>query len=198
MAESQECFTIGSTISCKTCFNEEIKGEVLAFDHQVKILILKCAASNGRSSQCDIRMVNLTWVKDVEVLEEVTSSNLTSLPLLKLNKLKDRLDCNRDKRQKFVHALRSGVSVEARNLFLYFSKIYDDVTWRGANISVMDKILIVPPYTPNDVSVVKDAKDVKIEYFRRLVEKFYMNNSRWLMVVQLMKIQQQQLQQQNK
>lgn len=40
MAAVGDCFTIGSTVSCTTCFNQNIEGEVLAFDHQTKMLIL--------------------------------------------------------------------------------------------------------------------------------------------------------------
>lgn len=35
-----DCFSIGSTVMCTTCFNEEFEGEVLAFDHNTKMLIL--------------------------------------------------------------------------------------------------------------------------------------------------------------
>lgn len=40
MAAVSECFSIGSTVSCTTCFNQNIEGEVLAFDSATKMLIL--------------------------------------------------------------------------------------------------------------------------------------------------------------
>ena len=40
MAQVSECFTIGSVVSCVTCLNKELEGEVLAFDQQTKMLIL--------------------------------------------------------------------------------------------------------------------------------------------------------------
>ncbi|KNC23772.1 hypothetical protein FF38_13834 [Lucilia cuprina] len=40
MAAVNDCFSIGSTVMCTTCFNEEFEGEVLAFDHNTKMLIL--------------------------------------------------------------------------------------------------------------------------------------------------------------
>lgn len=39
-AESSEVFNIGSSVSCMTCFDEELQGEVLAFDPHVKLLTL--------------------------------------------------------------------------------------------------------------------------------------------------------------
>lgn len=35
-----DCFSIGSTVLCTTCFKDEVEGEVLAFDHNTKMLIL--------------------------------------------------------------------------------------------------------------------------------------------------------------
>lgn len=40
MAGVSECFNIGSVVACKTCYEKEIEGEVLAFDPQTKMLIL--------------------------------------------------------------------------------------------------------------------------------------------------------------
>lgn len=40
MAGASDYFSIGSTVACKTCYNQEIEGEVLAFDPQTKMLIL--------------------------------------------------------------------------------------------------------------------------------------------------------------
>lgn len=40
MAAVLDYFSIGSIVWCRTCYNTEIEGEVMAFDPQVKILIL--------------------------------------------------------------------------------------------------------------------------------------------------------------
>jgi len=40
MADGQEYFSVGSLVSCKTCYNQVIEGEVLAFDQPTKMLIL--------------------------------------------------------------------------------------------------------------------------------------------------------------
>lgn len=40
MAAVSDCFSIGSTVACTTCFNQNIEGEVLAFDQLTKMLIL--------------------------------------------------------------------------------------------------------------------------------------------------------------
>lgn len=40
MAAVGDCFTVGSIVSCTTCFDQNIEGEVLSFDQQTKMLIL--------------------------------------------------------------------------------------------------------------------------------------------------------------
>lgn len=40
MTGVSECFSIGSTVSCVTCFKQAIEGDVLAFDPSTKMLIL--------------------------------------------------------------------------------------------------------------------------------------------------------------
>ena len=54
MAAVSDCFSIGSIVSCTTCFNKNIEGEVLAFDPPTKMLILsilflnKCVNSKNK------------------------------------------------------------------------------------------------------------------------------------------------------
>lgn len=40
MAAVSEIFSLGSIVWCRTCYDAEIEGEVLAFEPQNKILIL--------------------------------------------------------------------------------------------------------------------------------------------------------------
>ena len=39
-SDGNEYFSVGSLVSCKTCYNQVIEGEVLAFDQPTKMLIL--------------------------------------------------------------------------------------------------------------------------------------------------------------
>lgn len=56
MAGVNECFSIGSIVACKTCYNKEIEGEVLAFDPQTKMLILSILL-NFRLTMCNLYML---------------------------------------------------------------------------------------------------------------------------------------------
>lgn len=68
-----DCFTIGSIVATRTCYNQEIEGEVLAFDPQTKMLILKCPSSSGNPKRHDVNIVNLSLVSDVQIKKEVTA-----------------------------------------------------------------------------------------------------------------------------
>ena len=61
-----EYFNIGSIVKCTTCFNEEIKGEVLAFDQQVKILtlsilLLKPACRHRPKTSPTFKLINFSF-----------------------------------------------------------------------------------------------------------------------------------------
>lgn len=51
MAGVSECFSIGSTVACTTCFKQNIEGEVLAFDPSTKMLILSILFKEKKFNQ---------------------------------------------------------------------------------------------------------------------------------------------------
>ncbi|ROT66860.1 protein LSM12 [Penaeus vannamei] len=176
MADSSECFNIGSTVSCVTCFDEELQGEVLAFDSHVKLLTLKSPASSGRTSLCDIRMVNLSYVSQVTVLREAPVSSLPTLPSLNLTKLNSRAKRSIEEKQRLIQAMQSGVSPDGQKLFLTINKTLEEVTWKGVNILVMGQVLITPPYQSDNVREHKDGKEVsalQLNYIKKIVDKFH-------------------------
>ncbi|CAH0390670.1 unnamed protein product [Bemisia tabaci] len=168
MAAVSECFSVGSTVSCVTCYKKEIEGEVLAFDFQSKMLVLKCPASNGRPSSNNIYIVNLSFVSDVQVKKEV-SPKVEPPQSLNLNRINTRVRNQLEEKQRLITALKGGVSAEGRKLFLSISKTIPQITWQGPNIVVLNQVTITPPYKPENVS----GKDGKAhQHIRKLVEKY--------------------------
>jgi hypothetical protein len=49
-----ETITVGTTVSCRTCLDKEIEGEVLAFDSTTRMLIIKSNPTSGRPSQNNV------------------------------------------------------------------------------------------------------------------------------------------------
>ena len=70
MATDLEFFNVGTLVSCKTCLDKEIEGEVLAFDANTRMLILKSDPCNGRTNQNNVHMLNLGYVSDIQVRRE--------------------------------------------------------------------------------------------------------------------------------
>ncbi|KAK8389819.1 hypothetical protein O3P69_009071 [Scylla paramamosain] len=176
MAESNECFNIGSTVTCKTCFNEDLQGEVLAFDPHVKLLTLKSPSSNGRSATYDIHMVNLSYVSQVTVMREAAGSPLPSLPSLNLSKLSNRAKKSIDEKQRLIEAMQSGVSPIGQKLFLHIRKTMEEVKWAGVSILVMGQVIISPPYQIENVKEQKEGKESNsktLPYVKKLVDKFH-------------------------
>ncbi|XP_063874303.1 protein LSM12-like isoform X1 [Scylla paramamosain] len=192
MAESNECFNIGSTVTCKTCFNEDLQGEVLAFDPHVKLLTLKSPSSNGRSATYDIHMVNLSYVSQVTVMREAAGSPLPSLPSLNLSKISGKavhlsmgrspsMPSNRakksiDEKQRLIEAMQSGVSPIGQKLFLHIRKTMEEVKWAGVSILVMGQVIISPPYQIENVKEQKEGKESNsktLPYVKKLVDKFH-------------------------
>ncbi|KAL3250132.1 hypothetical protein MRX96_055730 [Rhipicephalus microplus] len=157
MADGPECFSLGSVVCCKTCYDQVIEGEVLAFDQQTKALMLKCASSSGKANVSDIRMVNLNFVSELTVKKEAGSSQLT--PPQPLNTEK-----------RLAAAISAGVSHDGIRLFLAIRKTIDDVTWQGKNIIVMNQVTIVPPYRPENCKGKSDS-DASVLHVRKIVEK---------------------------
>lgn len=68
-------FTPGSVISVTTGLNQSLTGEVLAFDYERKVIIIKLNQSN-KPGHCDVHMVNLNTVTDVSMVKEVKPNNV--------------------------------------------------------------------------------------------------------------------------
>jgi len=168
MAGVNECFSIGSIVSCKTCYNKEIEGEVLAFDPQTKMLILKCPASNGQAPLNDVHIINLSLVSDVQVKKEVNTvpEPPQSLDFCRLN---SRVRNQIDEKRRLVTALSASVPPEGQKLFFAISKTIKEVSWQGSNIVVFDTVTITPPYKLDNVRAHAECK--ALLHIRKVVEK---------------------------
>ncbi|KAK9496487.1 hypothetical protein O3M35_013221 [Rhynocoris fuscipes] len=168
MAGVSDCFSIGSIVACKTCYNKVIEGEVQAFDPQTKMLVLKCPASNNRPSFNNVYIVNLSLVGDVQVKKEVTTPAEPSKPL-NLQRINNRVRANIEQKRCLIAAVRAGVTNEGMMLFNTISKTINEVTWQGPNIVIMNQVTITPPYTADNIKGETHSK--AYIHIRKIVEK---------------------------
>ncbi|XP_063984841.1 protein LSM12 homolog A [Diachasmimorpha longicaudata] len=169
MAGVSDWFSIGSTVACKTCYHKEIEGEVLAFDPQTKMLILKCPSSSNRPSFNDVHIVNLSLVSDVQVKREVSPTLNEPPQSLNLQRLNTRVRNQIEEKKRMVKALQAGVSPEGQKLFIAIAKTIQAITWSGQNIVVWDDVTIVPPYKTDNVH--GNAESKSYLHVRKIVEK---------------------------
>uniref|UniRef100_A0A182NMW7 AD domain-containing protein n=1 Tax=Anopheles dirus TaxID=7168 RepID=A0A182NMW7_9DIPT len=164
----QDCFSIGSTVVCTTCYNANIEGEVLAFDQQTKMLILKCPSASKSAKLNDVYIVNLAMCSDVQVKKEVCI--VPEQPLsLNLQRLSTRARNQVEQKRLQLSALSAGASPEGQNLFMAIARTINQVTWSGPNIVVFKDVTITPPYKVDNVNCSSDQR--QLSYVKKIVEK---------------------------
>lgn len=164
----QDCFSIGSTVACTTCYNQNYEGEVLAFDQQTKMLILKCASASNTSKLNDVYILNLALCSDVQVKKEVNS--IPDPPQsLNLQRLSTRVRNQVEQKKRQVSALAAGVSQEGQSLFLAIARTINQVSWQGPNILVCQDVTITPPYKVENVNGPPGTP--QLTHVKKIVEK---------------------------
>uniref|UniRef100_A0A2K5LIZ1 Uncharacterized protein n=1 Tax=Cercocebus atys TaxID=9531 RepID=A0A2K5LIZ1_CERAT len=140
-----EYFSVGSQVSCRTCQEQRLQGEVVAFDYQSKMLALKCPSSSGKPNHADILLINLQYVSEVEIINDRTE---TPPPLASLNvsKLASKARTEKEEKLSQAYAISAGVSLEGQQLFQTIHKTIKDCKWQEKNIVVMEEVVITPPY----------------------------------------------------
>ncbi|KAJ1136367.1 hypothetical protein NDU88_002784 [Pleurodeles waltl] len=169
MAAPGEYFSIGSQVSCRTCQEQRLQGEVVAFDYQSKMLALKCPSSSGKANHADILLLNLQYVSDVQVITDRTE---TPPPLASLNiaKLANRAKMEKEEKLSQAYAISAGVSVDGQQLFQTIHKTIKDCKWQEKNIVVLEEVIISPPY---QVDNCKGKEGSLLSHVRKIVEKHF-------------------------
>lgn len=72
--ELEPTFTPGQVIACTTCFDQELEGEVVAFDYDRRVLVVK-RPSAKQSTNFDVHLVNLRCVSGCEIRKEAKSAS---------------------------------------------------------------------------------------------------------------------------
>ncbi|XP_020816892.1 protein LSM12 homolog B [Drosophila serrata] len=176
------CFTLGSIVRCKTCFNEIFSGEVLAFDLGVKMLMMRCPASKGggdEQTRSKLIIVNLSMCRDIEIVKEVLLP-LNDVPAtperLDLQMLQERLRHATDQRSAYCRSYHLNVSPFGQALYRMLVKQFGNnlVMWQEQGdkvaIRVIHDVIIKPPYAVEDV---EGTTKKSLMYVRSVVESFH-------------------------
>ncbi|XP_054156757.1 protein LSM12-like [Oppia nitens] len=174
-------FTVGSIVSCLTCYDQRVDGEVIAFDYTKRLLILKSNSTDGNVNHNDIHCLNLESVKDVTVKNEVKREDVvnTQLPQINTSKVDDRCRRAIDERRRLTDAFKAGASADGIKLWLQLTKTMSRdvvISWDGDNIIVDHSVRIVSPYKVDNCTQLKsrgNGPQTSLNFTKRLVEKFW-------------------------
>ncbi|KAL7745502.1 hypothetical protein ACLKA6_015496 [Drosophila palustris] len=168
-----DCFSIGSTVLCTTCFKDEVEGEVLAFDHNTKMLILKCHSKMTEELN-DVYVMNLSLCSNVQVIKECNGNFIDDPQKLNLEQVKMRLRKTVERRQDFLKSKNADVSPEAQELYRAIAKQlgYNEVSWQGQNIQILNEVTVSPPYRVDNV-VSSSDNDTSCNYIKRIIKQFF-------------------------
>ncbi|XP_023166920.2 LSM12 homolog A isoform X2 [Drosophila hydei] len=168
-----DCFSIGSTVICTTCFKEEVEGEVLAFDHNTKMLILQCH-SKASGELSDVYVMNLSLCSNVQVIKECNGNFIDDPQKLNLEQVKMRLRKTVERRQDYLKSKNADVTAEAQELYRAIAKQlgYNEVSWQGPNIQILNEVTVSPPYRVDNV-VSSSDNDKSCTYIKRIINQFF-------------------------
>lgn len=170
-------FEPGQQVQCKTRFNDVFKGEVMAFDLNSKILILKSPSSSGTSSNHDLHFLVLDSVSDVAILEDTHGECNNDLPSIEMKYIKAKQEAATKERMLIVQAFGNGVSQEGISLYAEILKKYNrpsDITWKDkVKIVVLNLVVISPPYKESDCEAISVKSKDALSYVKSIVRKFW-------------------------
>jgi len=161
----------GSVIKCVTCHGEEFQGEVLAFDCEKRVVIMKQASSSGKPELNNVSVINLDFVKTFQVIKQQTQDPPT-LPSLDQKKLQRRYNEELQLKMSLATAALNGVTREGLSLFIFMRKLFKETEWVYTNMVVMEEVEISPPYTRDSCSS-RSEESTCLEQVRMMVERFH-------------------------
>ncbi|EDW18041.1 LSM12 homolog A [Drosophila mojavensis] len=166
-------FPIGTQLHVETCFGDIIIGEVVTYEHSVKMLIL---SSPNKDNQT---IVNLDFCKNLKIIGEAKAADkLSEQPArLNLTRLDQRLRQTVEQREHVLRSRNEHATPRGIQLYNVLSKHFgnSELSWKLNDIIVLQQVIIAPPYRTCDISS-KQPLPKLVSYVQRLVEKFNAQN----------------------
>lgn len=148
-------FPPGSTVHFKTALGASLQAQVVCFDPALKVLAVR-DTSGGKPI---LRMFNIALISEItEISGPANGDSLETMfsPTSMSNQqVSDRSAVAESRR--CVEAMEVDVTIEGQRAFIQLRRTLDDVRWRGENISVLGRVVVRPPYTPESADAVQEA-----------------------------------------
>ncbi|XP_033106251.1 protein LSM12 homolog B-like [Anneissia japonica] len=161
-------YKIGTILTCETCFGDHFDGEVMAYDSQSRLIVLKTKTSNEKPTY-NIQFLNITNLKSIEILKEAVDVP-PALPALNQNKLLKRAEESIYDKHEAIRCQELGVPSDAIKLYHTIKKTLH-CRWQNRDMIVLDSVIVSPPYTLESCSS-NDGKDGKeLAHVKKIIEK---------------------------
>ncbi|EDV96077.1 LSM12 homolog A [Drosophila grimshawi] len=180
-------FPAGTQLHVETCFGDHITGDVVTYEHSVKMLILNCYAKDNNGKKCCNRtIVNLNYCKNLQIIKEAkmpdscnnTPDSCNNPPVpLNCKLLNARLQQSVVQRESLLRSRSKHATPRAHQLLHMLSKHFGqhELSWQLDNIMVLQQITIAPPYRNCDISS-KQKMPKLLDFVHRVVERFNAQN----------------------
>jgi len=169
-------YPVGSKITAKLNTGAPaMKGEIVAFDPKLKVVIIRTPGS--RPGHHNVSILNLANCAEIKVDEECKESPGGPMPEVNIQKLDERRKMQIERKKKLITAFKAGISPDGQKLFQYINRTIDEILWHGEKILVMNKVIIEPPYRPENVRIKQGVKEDEstlknLNHIRKIVERF--------------------------
>ncbi|VDD88589.1 unnamed protein product [Enterobius vermicularis] len=168
VADSISVFPKGSIVKCTTRIPTVIGGQVICYDNQARMLVLR----DTSGPKAMIRFVNLALVEQVDSVNEKPSETVayegSSVPFEQVQE-----KVRRAVARKKASLLQADVSLEGQQCFIALRKTLEDVKWDGDCISVLGCALVRPPYSTDSIEHVgeptSNAVIQAVDHVRKIV-----------------------------
>ncbi|KXJ28217.1 protein LSM12 homolog [Exaiptasia diaphana] len=166
----------GSIVSCTTKFDEKYQGEVIAFDYSTKFVVIKTdATTETKKGNSDVKIFNISYLKNFEIIKESTTKTVKSLSALDLEKIDRRCRAKVNEKMQAVNRVGVDVTPEGQKLYDMLAKQFSELQWNDKNIVVMNSVVIKPPYSTE--SIYTEGKDENaFNYIRGIVNRHHCKN----------------------
>ncbi|CAD5118001.1 DgyrCDS6742 [Dimorphilus gyrociliatus] len=178
--EDEECLRKGTKVSVRCRDGREKTGEVVAFDPQNQILVLRRKAHSGKQHLFDIDMINMQFLESVSVVEEAKGDFDLTIDFAGKDEIDKRIQRNVEYKRTESRYVGLDVTPVGQNLCNYIRKTLEDVSWQEKSLLVFNGVKISPPYGPENVGIIptkaaatSKGNDHALSHVRKIVEKFH-------------------------
>lgn len=168
-----ECaFPPGSTVHFKTALGASLQAQVICFDPALKVLAVR-DTSGGKPV---LRMFNIALISEIrEISGPANGDSLETMfsPTSMSNQqVADRSAIAENRR--CVEAMETDVSIEGQRAFIQLRRTLDDVRWKGEDISVLERVVVRAPYTPESAVAIQEGDSQSLSalmHVRKILSK---------------------------